>query len=49
MLCDCLEGWDGEGGKEMREGGDVGMYECVWLIHFVMKQRLTHHCKAIIL
>ena len=23
MLCDDLEGWDGGGGKEVQEGGDV--------------------------
>ena len=26
-----------------------GVYEYVELIHFVIKQKLTHHCKAIIL
>ena len=26
MLCDHLEGWDREGGREMQEGGDVGIY-----------------------
>ena len=24
--CDHLEGWDGEGGREMQEGGDMGIY-----------------------
>ena len=23
MLCDDLEGWDREGGREMQEGGDI--------------------------
>ena len=23
MLCDHLEGWDREGGREMQEGGDI--------------------------
>ena len=23
MLCDDLEGWDGEGGREAQEGGDI--------------------------
>ena len=27
MLCDHLEGWDREGGREMQEGGDMGIYE----------------------
>ena len=25
-LCVHLEGWDGEGGRETREGGDTGIY-----------------------
>ena len=50
MLCDHLEGWDREGGgRETQEGRDMGIYVYVQLIHFVIKQKLTHHCKAIIL
>ena len=49
MLCDCLEGWDREGGKEMQEGGYMGIFVYVQLVHFVIEQKLTHHCKAIIL
>ena len=26
MLCDHLEGRDREGGREMQEGGDIGIY-----------------------
>ena len=26
MVCDHLEGWDREGGREMQEGGDTGIY-----------------------
>ena len=26
MLCDDLEGWDREGGREPQEGGDMGTY-----------------------
>ena len=26
MLCDDLEGWDREGGREAQEGGDMGKY-----------------------
>ena len=44
-----VEGWDREGGREMQEGGDMGIYVYVQLIHFVIQQKLTHHCKAIIL
>ena len=44
-----VEGWDREGGREMQEGGDMGIYVYIKLIHFVIKQKLTHHCKAIIL
>ena len=46
MLCDQLEGWDREGGREMQEGGDMGIYVYVYMIHFVIKQKLTHYCKA---
>ena len=50
MLCDDLEGWDREGGREAQEGGgDMGIYVCIWLIHFVVQQKLTQYCEAIIL
>ena len=26
QLCDHLEGWDREGGRETQEGGDMGIY-----------------------
>ena len=26
MLCDDIEGWDREGGREVQEGGDMGIY-----------------------
>ena len=41
MLCDDLEGWDKEGGREAQERGDMGIYVCIWLIHFVVQQKLT--------
>ena len=49
MLSDHPKGWDREGGRDMQEGGDMGMYVYVQLIHFVIQQKLTQHCKAIIL
>ena len=49
VLCDHLEGWDRDGGREMQEGGDMGIYVYIYLIHFVIQQKLTNHCKAIIL
>ena len=49
MLFDHLEDWDREGGSETQEGGDMGIYVYVALIHFVIKQKLTHNCKVIIL
>ena len=49
VLCDHLDWWDREGGRETQEGGVVGIYIYVNLIHFVIKQKLRHHCKAIIL
>ena len=47
VLCDDLEGWDGGGvqGRLKREG----MYVYAWLIRFIVQQKLTQHCKAIIL
>ena len=48
-LCNDLEGWDREGGREAQEGGDVGIYVCIWLIHFVVQQKLTQYCEVIIL
>ena len=38
-----------EGGREMQEGRHMALYVYVYLIHFVIKQKLTHHCKTIIL
>ena len=49
VLCDHLEGWDREDGREMQEGGDMGIYVYIQLTHFAVQQKLTHHCKAIIL
>ena len=49
MLYDHLEGLDREGGREAQEGGDMGIYACLWLIHFVVQQKLTQYCEATIL
>ena len=46
MLCDHLEGWDREGGREMQEGGDMGIYLYIQLIHLIIEQKLIQHCKA---
>ena len=44
MLCDDLDGWDAVGdGREVQEGEDICIH-----IHFVIQQKLTHLCKAII-
>ena len=40
MLCEELEGW---------EGGARGDVCILWLIHIVVWQKSTQHCKAIIL
>ena len=48
MLCDHLEGRGREGGRETQEGGDMEICVYVWLIHFVIQHKLTHHCRAII-
>ena len=42
-------GWDREGGKEAQEGGNMGINVYIQLIHFVIQQKLTPHCKATIL
>ena len=49
MLCDHLEWGHREGGKETQEGGDMGIYVYIYLIHFVIQQQLTQQCKVIIL
>ena len=49
MVCDDLEGWGREGGREAQEGGDMGIYVYLQLIHFVVPQKLTQYWKAIIL
>ena len=48
MLCDDLEGWDREDGREAQEGGDMGTRVCIQLIRFVVQQKLTQYCEAII-
>ena len=47
-MCYDLEGWDREGGKETQEEGYMGIYVCIWLIHFVVQQKLLYSNKAII-
>ena len=47
VLCDHVEGWDREGGRETqerrkREG--IWGYMYTLLIHFVIQQKLTQHC-----
>ena len=49
MLCDDLEGWDREDGREAQEGGDMGTCVCIWLILFAVQRKLTKYCEAIIL
>ena len=39
MLCDHLEGWDREGGRETQEGVDMGIYVYIQLIHSVIQQK----------
>ena len=50
MLCDNLEEWDGVlRGREVQEGEREGIDVPLWLIHTVVWQKPTQHCKAIIL
>ena len=39
MLFDDLEGWDREGGREAQEGGEMGPYVYIWVIHFGVQQK----------
>ena len=46
MLCDDLDGWDGDGvGRKSKR---KRIYVYIELIHLVVLQKLTQHCKAII-
>jgi len=47
VLCDNLDGWNGEWGG--REAWGEGIHVNTWVIHNVVQQKLTQHCKAIIL
>ena len=49
MLSNDLEGWDTEGGREALEGGGMGIYVRIPLIHFGVQQKLIQYCEAIIL
>ena len=49
VLFDDLEGWDREDGREAQEGGDMETSVCIWLIRFVVQQKQTRCCEAIIL
>ena len=49
MLYDDLEGWDEEDGRNIQERGAMGTYVCIWLILFVVQQKLTQYCEAFIL
>ena len=37
------------GGREVQEGGDMGTYVHIWMIHFGIQQKLKQFCEAIIL
>ena len=43
MLCDDQEGWDEEGRELTREG----IYGYIHLIHVVVRQEPTQHCKQL--
>ena len=45
VLCGDLERGLGADGKGIQEGW---IYVCIWLIYFIVQQKLTHHCKATI-
>ena len=46
VLCDDLAEWDGDGeGRRLKR---MGIYVCIYQIHFIVHQKLTQHYKAII-
>ena len=47
MFCDDLDEWDGGDGREVPEGRDIYIY--LLLIHVIVQQKLTQHCKSITL
>ena len=53
VLCDDLDGREsgggGRGGWEGERSKREGIYVYIWLLHFVVQQKLTSHCKAMIL
>ena len=49
MLCDDLEVSDRKEGREAQVGGDMGTRTCIWLVRFVVQQKVTQYCEAIIL
>ena len=49
MLSDHLEGWDREGGREGDARGKRYGDICICITDSLIKQKLTHHYKTIIL
>ena len=47
MLCDDLEKWDREGGREAQEGRDMEIYVCILLIQFIVQQKLRSIVKQL--
>ena len=47
VLCENLEEWTGVGVGRRFKREEIYVY--LWLIHIVVQQKLTQHCKAIIL
>ena len=41
------EGWDGGVGRRLKRKG-IYIYIYIYLTHFIVQQKLTRHCKAII-
>ena len=49
VLCDHLEGWDREVGREGDARGKRYGDICICIADSLIKQKVTHHCKTIIL
>ena len=41
MLCDDLEEWDREGGRQAQEGGDMGIYVYIYSLCYTAETNTT--------
>ena len=46
MLCDNLDGWDEEGGREAHERGDIYIYTYMYIYIYIYILIADSHCIA---